>query len=140
MRPRYLLDTNICIYALSGRYPEVRKYLDSRPPGEAIISTIVLGELEYGIAKSKHPHDAHQRLAAFINLIAVHPLPLEAGRHYGEIRAELESQGTPIGANDLWIAAHARAAELTLITHNVNEFNRVPKLHVEDWSETKIRK
>lgn len=137
---RYLLDTNICIYALSGWHPDVRKYIDALAPGEAIISTIVLGELEYGIAKSKRPRDARQRLAAFTNLIAVHPLPPEAGKHYGDIRAELETNGTPIGANDLWIAAHARAAKLTVVTHNLSEFKRVPGLHVEGWSEAKIRK
>lgn len=92
---RYLLDTNTCIYALSGRYPEVRTHLDSLPPGEAVISAIVLGELEYGIAKSHRPHDAQQRLEAFTSVIPVRPVPMEASKHYGEIRVELEVHGTP---------------------------------------------
>lgn len=134
MPTRFLLDTNICIYAVSGRYPHVTARVDALRPGEAVMSVIVLGELAYGVAKSSRAGDARRRLDALRTLIAVAPLPPEAGSHYGDIRASLEARGTPIGANDYWIAAHARAAGLTLVTNNAREFRRVKGLKVENWA------
>lgn len=133
MSARFLLDTNICIYALSERYPKLLDRFDALSPGEAVISVVVLGELRYGIAKSQRKHAAQLRLAALERVVSIEPLPAEAGVRYGAIRAFLESRGTPIGANDLWIAAHALAAELILVTHNLSEFARVPQLRLEDW-------
>jgi tRNA(fMet)-specific endonuclease VapC len=132
---RYLLDTNICIYALSGRHPQLVHRIDQLAAGEAALSAIVHGELMYGISKSRRAGDAALRLAALESRIAVIALPHEAGDHYGDIRATLELRGTPIGANDLWIAAHARSAGLILVTGNTREFARVPQLRVEDWAQ-----
>ncbi|HLI18176.1 MAG TPA: type II toxin-antitoxin system VapC family toxin [Rhodanobacteraceae bacterium] len=134
MGARYLLDTNICIYALSGRHPQLVKRIDALAPGEAVLSVVVRGELAYGIAKSRRRKDAELRLEALENLIAVVPMPVEAGDHYGEIRAQLEAAGTPIGANDLWIAAHACCEGLVLVTNNAREFRRVKGLKVENWA------
>jgi len=130
---RYLLDTNILIYVLSGRYPELRTRLDRFAPGRVATSVVVCGELHFGIAKSKRREDAMERLDALLDLIPALPLPSSAAEHYGDIRATLAARGKPIGANDLWIAAHARAAGLTLVTNNVGEFERVAGLKLENW-------
>ena len=135
MSLRYLLDTNICIYALSGRYPQVQQRVDRQASGRVAISAIVYGELQFGIAKSSRREDALLRLDTFTQIVAVLPLPVEAAEHYGEIRALLAARGTPIGGNDLWIASHARAANVTLVTNNISEFERVPGLRLANWAE-----
>lgn len=134
MQPRYLLDTNTCIYALSGRHFSVTERVSGLTRGEAVLSVIVFGELLFGIAKSQRRKDAEQRLAALTDAISVAALPPDSARHYADIRADLERNGTPIGANDLWIAAHARAVGLTVVTSNTREFRRVPGLRVENWA------
>lgn len=133
MAARYMLDTNICVYALSGRHPQLQRHIDRLQPGRTGISVVVYGELHFGIAKSARREDAQSRLAALIQVVPVWPLPVEAAEHYGEIRTELARRGTPIGANDLWIAAHARAANLTVVTNNIREFERVDGLKLENW-------
>ena len=130
---RYLLDTDVLIYVLSGRYPKLRSRLDQLAPGRVVTSVVVCGELQFGMAKSARREDARQRLDALMQLIPALPLPFAAAEHYGDLRAVLSARGTPIGANDLWIAAHARAAGLILVTHNVREFERVDGLKLEDW-------
>ncbi|MGN6655442.1 MAG: type II toxin-antitoxin system VapC family toxin [Rhodanobacter sp.] len=132
--PRYLLDTNIIIYVLSGRYPALRSHIDRLAPGRVATSVMVCGELHYGIAKSERREDALQRLRALLELVPELPLPANVAEHYGDIRAALSTRGKPIGANDLWIAAHARAAHLTLVTNNVREFERVDGLKLENWT------
>ena len=134
MTARYLLDTNICIYALSGRYPQLRRRIDRLASGQVVTSAIVWGELHFGIAKSSRRDDALQRLNAFIEIVPVLPLPPAAAVHYGDIRAALAARGTPIGANDLWIAAHARAAALVIVTNNTGEFARIAGLKLENWA------
>lgn len=135
MSARYLLDTNICIYAASGRVPKVRLRLDLAAPGAVVISVIVYGELMFGIAKSSQPEAARHRLEALTQLAPIVPLPESASTYYGTIRAELERAGTPIGNNDLWIAAHAKALGLILVTNNEREFKRVKGLRVENWAK-----
>lgn len=134
MAAHYLLDTNICFYALSGRHPRLVERLDALSSGEAVLSVVVHGELAYGIAKSQRRKDAEMRLAALESLIDVVSMPAGAGEHYGQIRVQLEAAGTPISANDLWIAAHARCEGLVLVTNNVREFRRVKGLQVENWA------
>lgn len=133
MAGHYLLDTNICIYVLSGRYPELADRVDSLGKSAVHTSVIVLGELAYGIAKSKRKRDAQSRLDSLLIGVSIDELPASAGEHYGDIRATLEAAGKPIDANDLWIAAHARADGLTLVTNNTREFRRVKGLKVENW-------
>lgn len=134
MALRYLLDSDICVYALSGRHPQLRQRMDRLAPGRVGMSVIVNGELHFGIAKSARRDDALLRLEAFMQLVPMIPLPETVGEHYGDIRTALTAQGTPIGANDLWIAAHARAARLTLVTNNTREFARVDGLKMENWT------
>jgi len=93
----------------------------------------VLGELELGVEKSQYREKNAARLARTVDSLPLTPLDAETSRHYGTIRAELERQGTPIGANDYWIAAQARALGAVVVTDNVGEFKRVPGLVVENW-------
>lgn len=132
---RYLLDTNICIYWLNTRSVQVVDRLRAIPAGAAVMSVITWGELQFGAAKSRESTRVRRNLDALTEAIAPLALPAAAGQHYGELRAALKSKSTPIGANDLWIAAHALAERLTLVTHNLREFQRVPKLKIENWVE-----
>lgn len=133
MRARYLLDTNICIDIARERPPRVRERFEELAPGEAVISVITWGELRYGAERSAHRESVVQSLDEFAALVPVQPLPKAAGQDYGVVHAALEAGGTPIGNNDLWIAAHARAAGLTLVTNNEREFRRVQDLKIENW-------
>lgn len=131
--PRYLLDTNICIYIAKQRPPEVLARLERLAPGAVAMSVITFGELQFGANRSQYRQTALDTLDALILAVPVLSMDDETGRHYGEIRAELQRQGKPIGNNDLWIAAHARSQELVLVTNNEREFVRVPGLEVENW-------
>jgi tRNA(fMet)-specific endonuclease VapC len=139
MTARYLLDSDICIYRLSGRNPAVAARFDRLRPGEAAISAIAYGELLLGVAGSNAPAVAAARLQALATIAPVALLPLGASAHYANIRRQLESAGTPIGSNDVWIAAHASAAGLILVTNNQREFRRVPGLELENWAAVDVR-
>lgn len=131
---RYLLDTNICIYIAKRRPPEVAGRFDRLQPGEVGLSIITYGELLFGAEKSQHAQQVADRLERFVELVPVLRLPDESPRYYARIRADLERAGTPIGANDLWIAAHALASELILVSNNLREFGRVSGLQTENWT------
>jgi len=135
MEPRFLLDTNICIYIRQNKPEQVLRRFRRLQPGEAALSVITFGELLYGAAKSAQQTIAIERLRELIRLLPALPLPENAAEKYGAIRAELESKGEMIGNNDLWIAAHALAAKLTLVTNNEKEFRRVRGLKVQNWAE-----
>jgi tRNA(fMet)-specific endonuclease VapC len=130
---RYLLDTNICIYIQQQKPEEVLVRFQKLNPGDAAISVITWGELLYGAERSHQRKKALQLLAEFTSLVPVLPMPENAGKDYGAIRASLESRGKAVGNNDLWIAAHAKAASLTIVTNNEREFQRVPGLKVQNW-------
>ena len=134
MATRYLLDSDICIYIMKRRSPALMRRLDTLVPACAL-SVIVYGELCFGQAASARHEEATAHLAALLETIQVLPLPLDAAIRYGEIRAQLERAGRPIGANDMWIAAHALAANLTLVTNNEREFSRVMGLRIENWTK-----
>jgi tRNA(fMet)-specific endonuclease VapC len=133
MEPRYLLDTNICIYIRRNKPEGVLRRFQTLRPGEAVLSVITFGELLYGAAKSAQRGAALERLAELAALLPVLALPPGAAESYGAIRAELEHAGRMIGNNDLWIAAHAKAEGLTLVTNNEREFRRVRGLKVQNW-------
>jgi tRNA(fMet)-specific endonuclease VapC len=132
--PRYLLDTNICIYIRQNKPPEVLKRFQKLRPGEAVLSVITFGELLYGAARSTRRAEALARLEELRRLLPVLPLNEAVADSYGTIRADLESRGERIGNNDLWIAAHALAANLVLVTNNEKEFSRVKGLHAQNWA------
>jgi len=133
MDARFLLDTNICIHIRRQRPPTVLARFQRLKPGEAVLSVITYGELIYGVEKSQFREQATRQLAELAGLVPVMELPLQAGQFYGAIRAALEARGEMIGSNDLWIAAHAKAAGLILVTNNESEFRRIPGLKTQNW-------
>lgn len=132
---RYLLDTNICIYIAKGQPLAVRERFARHALHELAMSAITVGELHFGAEKSQSRERALATIAQLVQMIAPCPLPMAAAEHYGDIRATLQKQGLPIGNNDLWLAAHARAEGWTLVTNNTREFARVPGLQIENWVE-----
>jgi tRNA(fMet)-specific endonuclease VapC len=134
MTPRYLIDTDIFIHIRQKRLPQVRARFDRLQPGEAVISAVVYGELLYGAAKSANAAKALQAIEEVVSLLSVEPITPDVAHEYGAMRALLEKKGEIIGNNDLWIAAHARTAGLTLATNNEREFKRVPGLKVQNWT------
>ena len=134
MEPRFLLDTNICIYIRRKKPEGVLRRFRGLKQGEAALSVITFGELMYGAEKSAQRAAALELLRGLAQVLPVLDLPDTAAEAYGRIRAELERAGQMIGNNDLWIAAHARAAGLTLVTNNEREFRRVRGLKVENWA------
>lgn len=133
MHLKYLLDTNICIYIAKQKPEAVMKRFEKLKFGEMAISIITYGELLFRAKKSHAPDLAHHKLTELITLIPALSLHGEVALHYGDIRAHLENVGKLIGNNDLWIASHARALEVTLVTNNLKEFHRVPGLKTENW-------
>ena len=129
-----MLDANACIDIQRGRDSRIGERLLALKPGEARLSLIVYGELLVGVEKSRDRERALQALSDFTIGVPVEAAPVEIAQHYGAIRARLEREGRVIGQNDLWIAAHARAADLTLVTSNEREFRRIPDLRVENWA------
>jgi tRNA(fMet)-specific endonuclease VapC len=129
---RYLLDTNILIAAIKGD-AKVRDKLAMIPLSDLLLSPVVLGELQLGVEKIRQREKNANRLAQMVAGIQLAVLDAETSHHYGAIRAELERRGTPIGANDYWIAAQGRAHGAVVVTNNTSEFSRVPGLEIENW-------
>ena len=130
--PEYMLDTNICIYVIKNRPATLRERFDQF--AEALcISTVTLGELLYGVEKSARRSQNLLAVEQFTARLEVLPFSAKAATHFGQIRAELVRVGTPWGAYDMLIAAHARSEGLMLVTNNVREFQRMPGLRVDNW-------
>lgn len=132
MTLRYLLDTNIVIYVIKKR-PLAALQKFNQHAGYMAISSVTLAELLHGVEKSTQPVDNLATVEDFCSRLEVLPYADKAAQHYGSIRAALERLGTPIGVNDLHIAAHARSEGLVLVTNNLREFERVPALGLENW-------
>lgn len=130
---KYLLDTNTCIRYLNGRSPNVIARINRLEPKDAVLCSVVKAELFFGAQRSQNPEQTLARQREFLSLFDSLPFDDAAAIEYGKIRAELADQGTPIGGNDLMIAAIALANELTLVTHNTGEFSRISRLSIEDW-------
>jgi tRNA(fMet)-specific endonuclease VapC len=131
---KYLLDTNICIYLIKRKPPDVMDEFRSHGVGEIGVSSITVSELWYGVAKSEHRKANERALEQFLLPLMISPFDDQAAEAYGTIRAALEKEGQPIGAMDLLIAAHAVSMGLILVTNNEREFSRVPELIVENWA------
>ena len=132
---RYLLDTNICIYIAKGQPSAVRSRFDRHTLNNLAMSAITLGELRFGAEKSQARQRALNTIGQLTQVIPAYALPLAAAGHYRQIRAALQKQGQPIGNNDLWLAAHARAEGWILVSNNTREFDRVMGLRLENWAE-----
>ncbi len=130
---KYLLDTNTCIRFINGRAPQIRQKMLTINASEIGISVIVQAEMYAGSAKSQTPEHSRQVQQEFFERFAIVLFDEKAALVYGDIRASLEKQGTPIGGNDLLIAASAIAHDLILVSHNTREFGRVHGLKLEDW-------
>jgi tRNA(fMet)-specific endonuclease VapC len=130
---RYLLDTNVCIVYLKGRNLNLKQKLEVITISDMVVCSVVKAELFYGAMKSVNPERNAVFQKEFLEQFASLPFDDLAAKAFGNIRAQLEARGTPIGAYDLQIAAIALANNLTLITHNTREFHRVDGLQVEDW-------
>jgi len=131
----YMLDTNICIYAMKNKPEKVLRRLKEELYNGVCISVITLAELEYGMKHSSNPLKNEQALLRFLLPFSILPFGPSAALEYGAIRDCLQRQGTPIGPLDLLIAGHARAEGTVLVTNNVREFERVPDLVIENWAE-----
>ena len=129
---KYMLDTNVCIYAQKKNENIIAKIKENFEEGLAI-SAITLAELEYGVKNSINPEKNTVALLKFLTVVEVLPFDGEAAAEYGDICATLKRNGTPIGPMDTLIAAHAKSEGLTIVTHNVREFERVADLKIEDW-------
>lgn len=131
---RFMLDTNICIYAIKHRPAMVLAALRANEAAGLGVSCITVAELEYGVAKSGSARN-QRALQQFLEPLEVADFDRAACAAYGRVRAALERAGTPIGPLDLQIAAHAMALGVTLVSNNVREFSRVPGLKLVNWAE-----
>ena len=129
---KYMLDTNIAIYVIKRRPPEALATFNQHA-GQLCISSITLAELMHGAEKSAKPDHNLRQVEDFTSRLTVLEYSNKAAAHYGDIRAALERKGTPIGVNDLHIAGHARSEGLTLVTNNLQEFERVEALRLKNW-------
>jgi len=131
----YMLDTNICIYYINKKDPQMIKKIHDCMHDGICISTLTLAELEYGVAKSAYPQKNADELRRFLSIFDVLEFGGDAAICYGRIRTKLERKGTPISPMDTLIAAHALARNQTLVTNNVREFERVNGLRLENWAD-----
>ena len=135
--PRYMLDTDTSSYIMKRSNDSVLRRLKKTPVTDVCISVITKSELLFGVEISpRKPHD-QAALAAFLDYVEVLDFPDQASGDYAKIRSDLKRRGTMIGANDLFIAAHARSLGLTLVTNNTREFGRVSNLILENWTRGK---
>jgi tRNA(fMet)-specific endonuclease VapC len=130
---RFLLDTNVCIDFLNGRFPLVAERIREHDPDDLVLSSIVVAELRYGAQKSQRQKENHQKLDLLFNEVGIIEFDEGAAQVFGIIRTVLEVRGTPIGPFDMLIAAHARSRDLTLVSDNTKEFSRVDDIKLENW-------
>ncbi len=131
--PRFMLDTDICSYIMKRANDALLRRLRKTPVSDVCISVITKSELLYGVEISPRRQQDEAALEALLQYVEVMDFLSDAAKDYAEIRGHLKTRGTMIGANDLFIAAHARSLGLTLVTNNTREFARVPKLKIENW-------
>ena len=130
---KYLLDTNICIYLIKKKPTSVIARFNDHSVGDIGVSSITVAELSYGVQMSQRRTQNQEALLQFLSPLVITEFDADAAFSYGQIRAELENQGTPIGSLDTLIAGHAVGLGITLVTNNEREFSRVPNLKIENW-------
>jgi tRNA(fMet)-specific endonuclease VapC len=128
----FMLDTNICIYLIKSKYQSISEILYKKAPTEVCLSSITVAELYAGAHKSQDKDKSMNALENFLTPFDVLDFDFEAGVAYGKIKANLDRNGTPIGALDLLIGAHAVSQDIVLVTHD-RDFQRVEGLKIEDW-------
>jgi len=132
---RYMLDTNICIYAIKHKPEKVFQKLQEVEPEDVRVSSVTYAELVHGVEKSVAVEKNRLALSMLLANIEILDFDVDAADCYGKIRADLEKKGTPIGFLDMMIAGHAQSLGYTVVTNNVKEFSRVPDLKIENWAE-----
>ncbi|HWR17728.1 MAG TPA: PIN domain-containing protein [Terriglobales bacterium] len=132
---RYMLDTDICSYVMKRSDDALLKHLEKLPVSDVCVSVVTKSELLYGVEVSPRRKQDEAALHAFLSYVEVLDFADPSAAHYAEIRSHWKKLGTMIGANDLFIAAHARSLGLTLVTHHTGELGRAPKLAIEDWTK-----
>lgn len=130
---RYLLDTSACVDYLRGRHALLVQRIQTSPPQDLVLSTIVVAELRFGAEKSARRRQNHDGIDRLVDELTIVLFDEDAALHFGHIRTELQRHGTVIGPYDMLIAAHARALGVVLVTDNEEEFRRVADLQVENW-------
>ena len=132
---RYMLDTNICIYAIKHKPEKVFQKLQEVVPGDVCVSSVTYAELVHGVEKSVAVEKNRLALSMLLANIEILDFDVDAADCYGKIRADLEKKGTPIGPLDMMIAGHAQSRGYTVVTNNEKEFSRVSNLKIENWAE-----
>ena len=132
---RYMLDTNICIYAIKHKHERVLLRLQEHDPSEICISSVTYAELVHGVEKSQAIERNRVSLTLLLANIEIMNFDSLAAESYGKIRADLERAGKPIGPLDMMIAGHAKALGYVVVTNNTKEFGRVEGLKLENWAE-----
>lgn len=130
----YLIDTNICIYLIREKDPELTKRFEEHRLYEIGVSAVTVAELQYGVARSRQMERNRRALLRFLTPFEILPFDDKDAELFGILRARLEAEGRPIGPYDLELAAQALARGLILVTNNEGDFRRVPGLHVENWT------
>lgn len=132
---KYMLDTNICIYAIKQKPEKVFTRLKETDPEDVCISSVTYAELVHGVEKSSAVEKNRVALSLLLSNIEILSFDVNAADEYGKIRADLERQGTPIGPLDMMIAGHAKSMGLTIVTNNTKEFSRVKDLDIVNWAD-----
>ena len=132
---RYMLDTNICIYAIKHKPEKVFQKLQEVEPEDVCVSSVTYAELVHGVEKSVAVEKNRLALSMLLANIEILDFDVDAADCYGKIRADLEKKGTPIGPLDMMIAGHAQSHGYTVVTNNVKEFSKVMDLKIENWAE-----
>jgi tRNA(fMet)-specific endonuclease VapC len=132
---KFMLDTTICIYIIKRKPPHVIDRFKRTEISQIGISSITPSELMYGVSKSSKPHQNRMALAQFVAPLEILPYDDEASQYYGDLRVHLEKQGTPVGALDMLIAAHALSVDCTLVTNSEKESIRAPELKIVNWTK-----
>ncbi len=135
---RWMLDTDTCIAIIKRKPESALRKLRGKSTGQVGISSITLGELAFGAAKSSRPKESREALGEFVLPLEIAAFDYDAAMAYGEIRALLSGRGQPIGPLDTLIAAHALALDVVLVTHNTQEFARVKGLRLDDWIKSAV--
>jgi len=130
---KYLLDTNICIYLIKQKPPQVLQRFSAYTVDDIGVSAITVAEMSFGAQKSQRPEQNRRALEQFLVPLTILDFDYQAAIVYGGIRAALEARGMPVGALDLLIAAQAISRGITLVTNNAAEFARIPNLIMENW-------
>jgi tRNA(fMet)-specific endonuclease VapC len=133
MKPKYMLDTNICIYIIKNKPLGVKEKLSLITPEDICLSSVTVSELFYGAEKSQYSQKNKEALENFLINFNIMDYGYEASKAYGKIRAHLEKTGDIIGAMDLMISAHALSLRTILVTNNIKEFKKVEGLKIENW-------